>query len=182
MDIKSSRLPRTTSRLRAWSSLAWLLASACGGPASSPATRNASQGEPEPNRAVDTSGGHVAFGFRVTPGADDEYVHVVGVLVGLDGEEHVTDLGEWQGELTITPPEAGELGHIHLEGPVPHEFIAVPVGDSDLDLYIDGERVQRIHYEAGERIRANEPLLLRQPVMRVAPRVGPAGSLDKQTP
>lgn len=148
-----------------------LLGIACGGGSSSNAgptnAASAEEPNPDPHRSVDTPGGHVTFGFRAAPGVDEEHVQIVGVLVGMDGEEQVLDLGEWEGELTVAPAGDGELGHVHLEGPEPHEFVAVPVGDTDLDLLIDGRRVQRIHFEAAMAIEANQPLLLTPPTMDV---------------
>ncbi len=129
------------------------------GPTNAEAAR---EPEPDPNRSVDTPGGHVTFGFQATP-VDQTRVRVTGVLVDLDGQEHVTDLGEWEGELTIVEGADGELLHLHLEGGENHEFVAVPVGDSDLDLLVDGERVGRLHFEAAALIEADEPLRLTTP-------------------
>ena len=167
----------TSHPLSALLALALLAPFGCGSTqGTSSATTNAASADepdPDPNRSVNTSGGHVTFGFRAAPGADEEHVKVVGVLVGMDGEEHVTDLGEWEGELTVAPTGDGELGHLRLEGPEPHEFVAVPVGDTDLDLLIDGRRVRRIHFEAAATIEANRPLLLTPPTMDVRGRTRP---------
>lgn len=130
------------------------------GPTNAEAAR---EPEPDPNRSVDTPGGHVTFGFQATPVDQTDRVRVTGVLVDLDGEEHVTDLGEWEGELTIVEGAEGELLHLHLEGPENHEFVAVPVGDSDVDLLVDGEPVGRLHFEAAALIEADEPLRLTPP-------------------
>lgn len=121
---------------------------------------------PDRNRSVNTPGGHLTFGFRAIPRAGTDRIQVVGVLVDLDGEEHVTDLGEWEGELTVVEPGEGELGHLRLVGPESHEFVAVPVNDSELDLLVDGSRVHRLRFEAATRIEADEPLLLDAPALR----------------
>lgn len=131
--------------------------------AGEPNAAAAEEPDPEPNRDVNTPGGHATFGFRATPRGDDDRVQLVGVLVDLDGEEHVTDLGEWEGELTAVGTEEGELVHLHLEGPEEHHFVAVPAGDGELHLMIDGRRVHRLEFEAAARIEADEPLRLNPP-------------------
>lgn len=132
--------------------------------AAEPNAAAAEEPDPDPNRGVNTPGGHLTFGFRATPRGDDR-VKVVGVLTDLDGEEIVTDLGEWEGELTAVETEEGELVHVHLEGPESHEFVAAPVGDGELVLMIDGRRVHRLEFEAAARIEADEPLRLDPPAM-----------------
>ncbi len=158
----------TTLRPTATLALLTLLA-ACGSSqststaAADPNATAADEADPEPNRSVNRPGGHVTFGFRATPRGDTDRVKLVGVLVDLEGEEHVTDLGEWEGELTAVGTEEGELIHLHLTGPEEHEFVAIPVGDDELHLLIDGRRVHRLELEAAARLEADEPLRLNPP-------------------
>ena len=114
--------------------------------------------DPDPRRSVDTTGGDLTFGVRVELDAETQNSRMVGVLRGMNGEEQVTDLGQWQGELTMVDHDEGEFGRLRLEGPEPHDFVIVPTTDGHLDVLMDGERYHLI--EVTGNVSASEPLIL----------------------
>lgn len=143
------------------------LAFACGGSQGGTSHADPMAGaNPDSNRSVDSSGGHATFGVRVYTDAEHHRVRVVGVMVDVDAEEHVYDLGEWEGEMTEGELRGAEFGHLNFDGVEHHELTFVPAGPTDVDVFLDGALLRRIHAEAPV-VEPAAPLLLTPPTMEV---------------
>ncbi len=113
------------------------------------------------------SGGHVTVGLRVVldENTDGSRTHLEAVIVDLNGDETTTDLGEYDGRVTLVEPTATEIGHLQLvEGAIVHDLVLIETPDHQrLQLRLDGVIVREIPLPEHEVVDPQSPFLLRPP-------------------
>ena len=149
---------------------ATLLAVACGG-SPPPATESADDvmGPADGNaerRTVFSSSSYLTVGVRVRPGATDtDPVRLEAVVVDVDGNESVHDLGEYVGQASEQAAGEGEIGRVHLTVGDETRQLTLRTTESPqhLELHLDGEPVRRLELPTPHPVRAGAPFLLHPP-------------------
>lgn len=163
-----------TSRVRVLCSLMLCpvgLGLACGG-AGSPvgsATANDVMGPTDGDaerRTPLSTGSFFTVGLRIALGpVEGDRVRLEAVVVDVDGNESVTDLGEYVGRPIEQAPEGDELGHLRLtlEDEVHHLTLSPTDDPSQLELRLDGAPVRRLELPDPHPVRPGAPFLLDSP-------------------
>lgn len=149
-----------------------VLGSACGGSSTATGSNTAddvmgpADGEAN-HRSPWSSGSFFTVGLRVALGGPvvENRVRLEAVVVDVDGNESVTDLGEYVGQPIEQAPEGDELGHLRLTlGDEVHHLTLSPTDDpTQLELRLDGAPVRRLELPRPETVGPGAPFLLQPP-------------------
>ncbi len=113
-----------------------------------------------------STGSFFTVGLRIALGpVQGDRVRLEAVVVDVDGNESVTDLGEYVGRPIEQAPEGDELGHLRLTlEDEEHHLTLSPTDDpSQLELRLDGAPVRRLELPEAHPVRSGEPFLLERP-------------------
>jgi hypothetical protein len=149
-----------------------VLGSACGGSSTATGSNTADDvmgpADGEANRRSPwSSGSFFTVGLRVALGGPvaENRVRLEAVVVDVDGNESVTDLGEYVGQPIEQAPEGDELGRLRLHlGDEVHHLTLSPTDDpTQLELRLDGAPVRRLELPRPETVGPGAPFLLQPP-------------------